>query len=175
MFSVKKIMLVAALTNLACRAQAWAMDDFNNPYIAASARHPVSLEHELKASQEAPPSVATQLQIEQAENKKLKALRTALRAKNKELKAQLAVLQLAQSALAPALTPTISRTYKSPELGLKKPNRKTRKKATKAKTSRLKKKKKVIGLTHTKTTASHCEACLEVQGSREFVLVNLLR
>ncbi len=131
MFCVKKIMLVTSLAILTCQPQAWAMDDFDNPYIAASARRPVSLEHELEDPQEENPSVATQFQMEQVENKRLKTLITALRAENKKLKAKLAALQAAQSALAPALTPTISQTYKDPEHGLKSQTRKLRKKQEK--------------------------------------------
>lgn len=136
MFSVKKIMLVTGLAILTCQPQAWALDDFDNPDIAASARLPVSPAHELKSPQKKAPDAATQLRREQTKNKKLKAQKAAAQAENKKLKAKLAALQAVQNALAP----TISQTYKDPEHGLKKSNKKTKKKATKA--LRLKKKKR---------------------------------
>jgi hypothetical protein len=125
-------MLVTGLASLTCQSQAWAIagkDDFDTPDIAYL---PISPEHELEPPQEEPPSVATQFQMEQVENKRLKALKTALQAKNKKLKAKLAALQAPQSALAP-----------EPEPGLKSSDKKTKKKARKA--VRLKKKKRSHG------------------------------
>lgn len=146
-------MLVAALTNLTCQVQAWAMDDFDNTYAAASAHLPVSPEHELKDPPQKKPSIATQLRREQAKNKKLKAKKAAAQAKNKKLKAQiaavqvqmqleaeylkteqlheqLATLQATQSALTLALTPNISQIYKDVkyEYEFKNKNRKTKRK-----------------------------------------------
>lgn len=135
MFSVKKIMLVTGLASLTCQPQAWAMDDFDSLDTAASARLPVSPEHELKDPQEKTPDSATQLRREQAKNKKLKAQKAAAQAENKKLKAQLAALQAAQSALAP--TPIISQVYKDT---VKKTCKKTERNLKKA--LRLKKKKR---------------------------------
>ncbi len=143
MFNVKTILLVTGLAGLTCQPQAWAItdkDDFDTSDKTELAHLPISPEQALEKPQGEPPGVATQFKMEQEENKRLKALKTALRAENKKLKAKLAALQTAQSALAPALTPTISQTYKDPEHGLKKPDKKTKKKARKA--LRLKNKKK---------------------------------
>lgn len=101
MFYVKTIMLVTSLASLTYHPQAWAMDDSDNTYAAASAHLPVSPEHELKDPPKKKPSIATQLRREQAKNKKLKAKKAAAQAENKKLKAKLASLQAAQSTLAP--------------------------------------------------------------------------